>query len=70
MSICQKRKFANIPQRQRIAGNGAVVAKGKKGNAVQEACRMGAAEKDIPQRQRIAECAAVAVDEVVESKTR
>ena len=40
-------------------GKAAVVASGQKGNAVQKACRKGTAEKDFPQRHRIAEFAAV-----------
>ena len=35
------------------------MAKGQRDNAVQKACRKGAAEKGTPQRHRIAEFAAV-----------
>ena len=48
-----------IPQRQRIAGNAAVVEGGRRGNTVQRACSRDTAEKAIPQRQRIAGNAAV-----------
>ena len=51
----------DIPQRQQIAENGAVVERDSRGNAAQKACSKGVAEKDVPQRQRIAEFAAVAV---------
>ena len=49
-----------LPQRQRIAGNAAVVEGGRRGNAVQKACGKGVAENNVPQRQRIAGNAAVA----------
>ena len=42
----------DIPQRQRNAGNGAVVERVMRGKAAQKACINGAAERDIPQRQR------------------
>ena len=50
----------DVPQRQQIAENGAVVERGSRGNAAQKACSKGAAEIGDPQRQRIAEFAAVA----------
>ena len=43
---------SELPQRQRIAGNSAVVEEEQDGNAVQKACSSGAARKAIPQRQR------------------
>ena len=48
-----------VPQRQRNAGNAAVVEEGEKGNAVRKACRGGAAKKAVPQRQGIVGNAAV-----------
>ena len=51
----------DVPQRQQIAENGAVVERDSRGNAAQKACIKGAAEIGDPQRQRIAEFAAVAV---------
>ena len=50
----------DVPQRQQIAENGAVVERDCRGNAAQKACSKGAAEIGDPQRQRIAEFAAVA----------
>ena len=52
-----------VPQRQRIAGNAAVVEEERKDNAAQKACREGAAENAVPQRQRIAGNAAVVEEE-------
>ena len=49
-----------VPQRQRIAGNAAVVEKGRRHNAAQMACSKGVVKKAIPQRQRIAGNAAIA----------
>ena len=43
---------SELPQRQRIAGNSAVVEEEQDGNAVQKACSRGAARKVMPQRQR------------------
>ena len=60
--ICYSQHGAStlcFPQRHRITEFAAVVAKGQRGNAVQKACRKGAAEKGTPQRHRIAEFAAV-----------
>ncbi len=60
--ICYSQHGAStlcFPQRHRIAEFAAVVAKGQNGNAVQKACRKGAAEKGTPQRHRIAGNAAV-----------
>ena len=51
----------DVPQRQQIAENGAVVERDCRGNAAQKACSKGEAEIGDPQRQRIAEFAAVAV---------
>ena len=51
----------SLPQWQRNAGIGAVVERARRGNAVQKVCRKGAAENNIPQRQRIGGNAAVAV---------
>ena len=48
----------DVPQRQQIAENGAVVERGMRGNAAQKACSKGEAEIGDPQRQRIAEFAA------------
>ena len=48
-----------VPQRQRIAGNAAIVEEGQRDNAEQMACSKGAAKKAIPQRQRIAGFAAI-----------
>ena len=59
MQFYENRSHLCFPQRHRIAGNAAVVASGQRGNAVQKACRKGAAEKGTPQRYRIAEFAAV-----------
>ena len=50
---------SELPQRQRIAGNSAVVEEEQDGNAVQRACSKGVVRKAIPQRQRNAENAAV-----------
>ena len=51
----------DVPQRQQIAENGAVVVVERdcRGNAAQKACSKGAAEIGDPQRQRIAEFGAV-----------
>ena len=57
--LTQKARRECNPQRHQIAEFAAVVASGQKGNAVQKACRKGAAEKGTPQRHRIAEFAAV-----------
>ena len=48
-----------IPQRQRIAGNAAVVERDRRDNSVQRACSKDTVEKAIPQWQRIAGNAAV-----------
>ena len=48
-----------LPQRQRIAGNGAVVACLRGDNAVQGFCDCGACMNVLPQRQLIAGNAAV-----------
>ena len=50
-----------MPQRQGIAGNAAVVEGERSRDAVQKACRGGAAEGAEPQRQGIAGFAAVVV---------
>ena len=60
--ICYSQHGAStlcFPQRHRITEFAAVVAKGQRDNAVQKACRKGAAEKGTPQRHRITEFAAV-----------
>ena len=49
----------DVPQRQQIAENGAVVERDCRGNAAQKACSKGEAEIGDPQRQRIAEFGAV-----------
>ena len=48
-----------MPQRQRIAGNAAVVERGRKENVAQVVCSRGIVRKAMPQRQRNAEIAAV-----------
>ena len=48
-----------MPQRQRIAGNAAVVERGLKENVAQRGCSRGLVEKAMPQRHRNAEIAAV-----------
>ena len=50
-----------LPQRQRIAGNGAVVVCLRGDNAVQRVCDGGAGVNVLPQRQRIAGNSAVVV---------
>ena len=48
------RSQRGLPQRHQIAGNAAVVVKGRRGNAVHRACGNGSEVKDVPQRHRIA----------------
>ena len=48
-----------MPQRQRIAGNAAVVEEEQDGNAVRKVCSRWSVRKAMPQRQRKAEIAAV-----------
>ena len=49
----------HMPQRHRIVGFAAVVARTRKGDAAQKACSRGAEKKALPQRHRIAGLAAV-----------